>query len=328
MQQIIRDIMREYERRRDLAAARREARRGEVYTAVPRIQEIDGRLMELGLVISKELLAGGDAAALTAELAMENAKLGEEKLALMAAHGFGQGFMDEVYACGLCKDTGHVGAQRCACFRQGIIEGHYRVSNLNRVLARENFEKFDMGLFSAEVDERTGLSPHGAMVKNLNIATRFVDNFVEKFANLLFYGESGLGKTFMCNCIAKTLLDAGHSVIYVTSPQLFKMVESARFDKDFDTENTVAFLDMLTRVDLLIIDDLGTEVATVVTASELFNILNTRILSRRPTIISTNYDIQEITTIYSDRITSRLLGTYTMCKFVGEDLRIKIRYKT
>ena len=324
--QIVREVIHDFEKRRDRAAELRDARRQEIYEAVPRIKEIDRRLAALGLEVSRSILSGGGPD-LAENLAKENTALAAEKQALMRAHGFEAGYLDDVFACGLCRDTGFVENGRCSCFRQSLIEGHYRFSNLNTVLKRENFESFDMELFSPEPDPKTGVSPRSAMVKNLNLATRFVDSFDDRFENLLFYGNSGLGKTFLCNCVAKALLDQGRSVIYVTSPQLFKMVESARFDKNENTAGKEDFLEMLPLVDLLIIDDLGTEVSTIVTASELFNILNSRLLSRKPTIVSTNYDIPEITDIYSDRITSRLFGNYSVCKFTGEDLRIKIRYK-
>jgi DNA replication protein DnaC len=325
--QVIREVLRDFEKRRDRAAALRGARLNEVYDAEPRVKEIDERLVSLGIEVSRSVLAGGDAAALTAGLARENEALLREKQEIMSGLSFSGDFLDDVYECPACKDTGYAGNARCACFRQRLIEGHYKFSNLNKILMKENFGCFNMELFSPDADPKTGVSAKSSMVKNLNIATRFVDNFDDKFENLLFYGNSGLGKTFMCNCIAKALLDQGRSVVYVTSPQLFKMVESARFDKDEENGEKEAFLDMLPAVDLLIIDDLGTEVSTIVTASELFNILNARLLQRRPTIVSTNYDIPEITDIYSDRITSRLFGNYSVCKFTGEDLRIKIRYK-
>ncbi|MCL2702421.1 MAG: ATP-binding protein [Defluviitaleaceae bacterium] len=327
--QVVNEVLREFERRRDKASALREARLAEIYGAAPRIKEIDERLVMLGIEVSRAVLTGGDAAALTAELARESEALNAEKQRILAQlDGLRENYLDGVYACALCKDTGYEGNARCACFRQRLIEGHYRFSNLNKVLKKENFESFDIELFSPDTDPKTGVSARNVMVKNLNIAKRFVENFSDKAENLLLHGISGLGKTFMCNCVAKALLDQGRSVIYVTSPQLFKMVESARFDKDDSVSEKEVFLEMLPEVDLLIIDDLGTEVSTIVTTSELFNILNSRLLHNRSTIISTNYSVPEITNIYSDRITSRLFGNYIICSFTGEDLRIKTRYKT
>lgn len=322
--QIIRSVLKDYETDRDNAERLRNQRLLRMYDLSPRLREIDNRLPELGLDVARRILAGGDSAALTAELAAENEALLSERQVIIDSLGE----PSVGYACCVCNDTGFVDGGRCGCFKQRIINKFYELSNLSKVLKRENFDTFNMDLYSAEKDPKTGVSPKGHMQKIWAHALNFVKDFDETFTNLMFYGNTGLGKTFLCNCIAKDLLDRGKSVLYVTSPQLFKMVEKVRFDKDDEgIGETEEFLSLVLTSDLLIIDDLGTEVSTVVTASELFNILNDRLLNRRPTILSTNFEPSEIEGIYSDRITSRIFGNYTICKFSGEDIRIKIRYK-
>jgi DNA replication protein DnaC len=325
MSALTREVMKDYARDRDRAERLKNQRRESLWASVPRIKEIDERLSSLGLMAARGILDGGDAVKLAERLSKEYQALQSEREALAAGLDIKEGGAD-IYSCSICKDTGFFNGAQCACFKRRLTDKFYKYSNLSGILAKENFDTFNIELYSNEVDPKTGLSPRAVMNIAWSNALKFVKNFGNEFVNLLLYGETGLGKTFLCNCIAKELLDSGFSVIYATSPQLFKMVEKARFDKKDDDEGIDEYLQMLTETDLLIIDDLGTEMSTVVTVAELFNIINSRLMNRRPTVISTNYDIPEINARYSDRITSRLFGNFTILKFAGEDIRIKVRY--
>lgn len=325
--QIVREVMREYEYDRDKAALISRNRLNEAYERLPRVKEIDAELSMLGISASKGIISGdGDTAGLVSHLSNESKRLVAEKDTLLKNAGFTADFFTNVYKCAACGDTGYTGGEVCGCFKRRLIAKFYEMSNLSGILKRENFDTFNINHYSNETDPKTGVSPRANMNRVWTAALNFVKNFDTEFNNLLLYGDTGLGKTFLCNCIAKELLDAGKTVIYVTSPQLFKMVESIRFDKDSGDEPE-QFMEMVFSSDLLIIDDLGTEISTVVTASELFNIINTRLLNRRHTIISTNFSPPEYADIYSDRITSRLFGNYLFLKFFGDDIRLKIRYK-
>ncbi|MDR1705127.1 MAG: ATP-binding protein [Clostridiales bacterium] len=325
MSALTREVMKDYARDRDMAERLLAGRREALWKAVPRIKDIDMRLSSLGLLAAQGILYGESAVQTAEELARESAALREERRALISGGAFDE---DEsaFYTCPVCKDTGFNNGAQCACFKRRLTDKFYKYSNLSGVLAKENFDTFNIEMYSNEVDPNTGVSPRGVINTAWTNALKFVGGFGKDFVNLLLYGETGLGKTFLCNCIAKELLDRGFSVIYATSPQLFKMVEKARFDKKDDESDIEEYLQMLTETDLLIIDDLGTEMSTVVTVAELFNIINSRLISRRSTIISTNYDIPEINARYSDRITSRVFGNFTVLKFAGDDIRIKIRY--
>jgi DNA replication protein DnaC len=171
------------------------------------------------------------------------------------------------------------------------------MSNLGKVFERENFDAFNINYYSETVDPYSGLIPRKQMSAIWDVVLRFVKDFGERYENLYFYGNPGLGKTFLTNCIAQDLLNKGHTVLYATAAQLFKQVEDARFGREKRGHSLP--LQAAYDVDLLIIDDLGVEFITTVTYSELFNFINSRSLDRKPTIISTNLDTEELKETYS-----------------------------
>ena len=171
------------------------------------------------------------------------------------------------------------------------------------------------------------ISPKENIKQIYSHCIRFIEQFDDNFDNLIFYGNSGLGKTFLCNCIAKDLLDRGKTVIYLTAFQLFQLFEQVRFNKDDEENSSRNYLDTIFTVDLLIIDDLGTEFSTSLTGSELFNCLNSRLLDKKHTIISTNLSPNDWQKQYSERIVSRIFGHYKALKLIGEDIRIQKKYK-
>ena len=204
-----------------------------------------------------------------------------------------------------------------------LMDRLYDQSNVRDVIRMENFDTFDLRLFSDEVVQGEGISPKENAKRNLKMAMAFAEDFTGE--NLLLYGGAGRGKTFMCNCIAKDVLERGKTVLYLTAGQLFRQLEEMRFHRDEEEE--VKYWDNeLLEADLLIIDDLGTEFATMFTASELFRIVNDRKLRKKPVVISTNLDYRALMDQYSDRVMSRLIGEYTTMKFFGDDIRMKKKY--
>jgi DNA replication protein DnaC len=318
--------------RADRQRAEREAdeRQNAVYGSVPRIREIDTRLTAIGVSLAVHTLAG-DRAALDKSRA-EMDELNAEKKELYKANLIPDGFTDITYKCQICNDSGLVEtdggySERCKCLKRRLIDKYYDLSNLKSVLREENFDNFVLDYYSAEVNRNEGISPQQNMQTVYRTAARFVEQFGRTYQNLLLYGNTGLGKTFLCNCIAKDLLDAGHIVLYITAPRLFKLIEDARFKRDGDSGESDDMIESATEVDLLIIDDLGAEFSTVITSSALFDIFNQRRLARKATVISTNLTMPELNEQYSDRIVSRILGDFNSLKFFGDDIRVKKKYR-
>jgi len=321
-----REVMRDLEAVRTRAEDATAARREDVYKKAPRIKEIDAELSGVGLSLARLALAGDSAAVAKARETSDALK--KERLSLLAARKIKEDYATPKYTCKKCNDTGYNVAKNapCACLKQRLIDEYYALSNLRGVLKEENFDTFDINLFSTAIMEKEGLSPRANMETNFRIAVSFVQNFDKEFQSLLLYGETGLGKTFLSHCIAKDILDAGRTVLYLTVPRLCKVIEDSRFNR----EALAAPAEMLEAVDeaeLLVLDDLGAEISTVVTSAALFDIINQRLLARRPTVISTNLSLNALDAQYSERIVSRFLGHYQMLKFFGEDIRVKKRFR-
>lgn len=222
--------------------------------------------------------------------------------------------------CPDCRDTGYVNGRRCHCFEQAAINLVYTQSNLKEILERENFSTFSFDYYSADdINPATGRSSLETAKDAVAKCHDFIDHFDSTFSNLYLYGDTGIGKTFLSNCIAKELLDRGHSVIYFTAFQLFDILSKGVFKRD---EEALLSHRNIFDCDLLIIDDLGTELSNSFTTSQLFLCINERILRQKSTIISTNLGMNQLADIYSERVLSRISSNYTLLKLFGADIRI------
>jgi len=321
-----REVMRDYEVARERAEELHAARREEAYKKAPRLKEIDKSLGETGLSLARLALAG-DTEAIEKARATSDA-LKTERLSLLAKKRINKNYFSPVYNCENCADTGYIThslggpAIACSCLKQRLIDEYYSLSNMREVLRDENFDNFDIRLFNTQIIEKEGLSPQANMETNYRIAISFVQNFDDEFQNLLLYGETGLGKTFICHCIAKAVLDAGFTVLYLTAPRLFKLVQAQQFRRE-NAESAEEQLDAVQDADVLILDDLGAEFSNTFTDSALFDVINQRLLDGRSTVISTNLPPDELMEQYTERIASRFAGYYKMIKFIGDDIRIK-----
>lgn len=296
-----------------------ETRIAEVYSQNARLQEIDDTISSCSISQAKKLLEG-DSCALS-DLKQQIASLKEEKAALLCALGYPKDYFTPPYHCKDCRDTGYINNKRCHCFKQAAIDLVYTQSNIKNILATENFTHFSYDYFSDEQkDPATGLSSLAGMQRAVRESHCFIDAFDDSFQNLFFYGDTGVGKTFLSNCIAKELLDSGHSVIYFTAFGLFDIFQKNVFDKNTDA---IAAHQNIFDCDLLIIDDLGTEMSNSFTVSQLFLCLNERLLRKKSTIISTNLSMNQLADTYSERTFSRVFSNYTMIKLFGDDIRIK-----
>ena len=299
-------------------------RKEEVYANIPRIAEIDELLATASIQGARAKLKGSLSD--TSSIKANNKLLINEKNNLLNENGYGEDYLSPIYTCTLCKDTGYVeNGSHCQCFHQAAIEILYKQSNMDKILETENFSNFNLDYYPDQKDGIHEESPYRNMKNVLNYAKAFIADFSICGGNILMFGETGTGKTFLSNCIAKNLLDQGHTVLYLSAINLFEDVIAdvvLNKNKHPDSETTYRYV---YDCDLLIIDDLGTEFTNSLVSTQLYNCLNSRIRGRKSTIISTNLNFKELNELYSDRITTRILAEYKVYKFYGENIRIAKR---
>lgn len=293
----------------------------EAYEKEPRLKSIDDSIASYSVKQAQKLLEGDTSALAELKGIISNYK--KERTELFGEMGYPSDYFDPVYTCPDCKDTGYINGEKCHCFKQAIIDTVYSQSNIKNILARENFSSFSYDYYSdQDINPTTGLSSLATVQNAVLECNNFIDDFENKPKNLLFYGDTGVGKTFMSNCVAKDLLDKGYSVIYFTAFQFFDILSKGVFGKDSDA---LATHKNIFDCDLLIIDDLGTETPNSFTTSQLFLCVNERILRQKSTIISTNLNLDQIMDVYSERTFSRISNSYSIIKLFGDDIRLKKR---
>ena len=313
-------IMREYEQKQLRSRDTLARHYAEVYTRSPEFQSLDESISILSVQYGKRLLNGDDHAveSLKSELAM----LRKQKDELLRSCGFPSDYLEPSYECSQCRDTGYIDNQKCRCFKAAASRLLYEQSNLKEILKTENFNSFSMKYYSDNyIDPKSGRSSLSVMKDALAVCKDFIRTFDQEHKSLFLYGSVGVGKTFLSNCIAKELMDAGFSVIYYSAPALFNMFAHSTFHKDdTDAQNIrhYAF-----DCDLLIIDDLGTEFSNSFIASQLFTCVNERLLNKKSTVISTNLSLDSLADLYTERSFSRITSNYIMLKLIGDDIRIK-----
>ncbi|MGV8145400.1 MAG: ATP-binding protein [Alkaliphilus sp.] len=317
----IKEILTEYEQKRNSAEKEKEKKVQKIYNQFPRIETIDREIKKLGLLMAKSLLStSNNPDSIIETYKKKSGQLNREKISILNLNTIPIHFSEITYSCTFCSDTGFLSSgKKCSCLIQQLINRAYSLSNLSSILEKENFNAFNLSLFSDDSYNNEDQSPRQNILEILSISESFVMNFNNSSQeNLLFFGPTGIGKTFMINCIAKALLDKGNIVLYLTAIKMFEILEAIRFQAVKDKKT----YDLLFESDLLIIDDLGTELSNTFTNSELFNIINTRILINKKTVISTNLTPKDIMDRYDDRIFSRLVSNkYVRLKFYGDDLR-------
>ena len=318
-------IEREYEYKRNEANEVFLKEKDSLYKKNPRLLELDQEIRKIGLEAAKLSLSQTDNKENLQKSLRENLKkCTEEKENILKKLHF---TMVPNYSCDKCHDTGYIqnGAfsEMCSCMKQKLINEAYQTSNLY-TLKNENFEHFNFDYYDAKTSPElyaSELSPRENMQKIVDISKEFIHHFdSEEQKNLLFTGTTGTGKTYLSSCIANEMIQKGYTVLYQTAPILLDSIFESKYDKN-STDKTLyhQFLE----VNLLIIDDLGTENLTAAKFQELFNLLNTRLLKPdTKTVISTNLSLEELRKHYDLRILSRLIGHYTICRFYGKDIRL------
>jgi len=290
----------------------------EAYKRVPRIREID---LELRRTMAKAaqaaFLQGSDGRDMMDKVRLENLELQQER-AILILENFEEGYLDESPICDNCGGSGYVGSQMCDCLRELCRQEQKKeVSILSG--SRETFNQFNLDYYPDRVDPKYGASPRTIMERNLSICRRYAMTFAQSSGNLLFVGGTGLGKTFLSACIARAVADRGCSVVYESAGHLFGKLEQAKFSPSEESRREAA---KFTDCDLLIIDDLGTEMPSQFTTAALYSLVNDRLLMGKPMVISTNLNVDEMARRYSPQIASRLHGSFQRLTFVGEDIRV------
>ncbi|MBR6003623.1 MAG: ATP-binding protein [Lachnospiraceae bacterium] len=288
-----------------------EERRKHVYETIEGYKELDESTVSVSMDVAKRKMAGDDEAMEELHTLLEDLK--GMKKSLLTGAGLPEDYLEPIYDCPDCKDTGYIGNKKCHCLKQQIIEILYEQSNLRDYLNENNFSKLSYEYHSGE-----GLE---AFKRAVTISKDFIKNFDIEKKNILFYGSVGTGKSFLSACIAKDILDLGHSVIYFSAISLFDALARETFENK-SKEDLYNFYDYIYNCDLLIVDDLGTEVSNTFVSNQLFSFINERNLRKKSTIISTNLSLEQIRDRYSERVFSRIISTYTACKLSGTDIRI------
>lgn len=311
-------IIKRYANTRDNNRYALEARREEIYSSIGEYRELADSVSTLSVASARRVLDGDENA--LRELHEKLAEIAARQKELLTAAGYPPDYLEPVYTCPDCKDTGYLASpnadglkEKCHCFRQQEISILYEQSNIQNLIKSENFSTLSSQYYQGE-----DLQHFNAAV---DFSRKFVQNFNQDYHNLFFYGTVGTGKSFLSGCIANELLRQGHSVIYFSASGLFDTLARFCFDTKLKEEQH-DFCEDIYSCDLLIIDDLGTEVTNNFVSSQLFVCLNERHLRRKAVIISTNLTLEEFRDRYSDRIFSRITSSFTLRKLTGPDIRI------
>ncbi len=310
-------IMNEYNNRQNRALRLADRRREEIFAKIPRIRQICEELGGVSALMARVFETDdlSHRAQRLNDIKSRTEALIKEKKKLLTDFGYPADYMENVYVCPICRDTGFVDDEQCSCFKACVREKMYEDSSMKSENDGECFEALKLDFYSDEINPRIGTSVRKYMEEVVKICRSFAN---APKGNMLFTGGTGLGKSFLCHSIAKELLSVNTDVVCDTAFSLFDKLIKNRFDINSERE----YKDSIFNCTVLIIDDLGTETINQITAAELFNIINYRLINKKPTVISTNLSIEKIKEVYSERIFSRIVGEYRVIPFFGSDIRI------
>lgn len=302
-------------------------RKESLYKAYPSLHDIDNTIASETKSITLNIINNpADKNLLIKNLQQKLNDLSRRKASILKTAGYDSDYLKPIYDCKICKDTGFIQDRRCTCLTRELIQHAYSHSNLDAILDAENFDTFSLDFYDLEKDEQSSQSPREIAKQNYQICYDFSNDFNKTYQNLILHGQAGLGKTFLCHSIAKEVLDKGYTVVYLTAFNLFRLLENYRFH-NAENQITMDDIDTIYKCDLLIIDDLGTEMNNTFTTSELFNLINSRLIDKKSIVISTNLSPSEWVKHYSDRIVSRIYGNYLSLGFIGTDIRLQNFFK-
>ncbi|MGN0297909.1 MAG: ATP-binding protein [Lachnospiraceae bacterium] len=316
-------IMREYQQQQLQNEHDRRKRCQHIYAQIPRIREIDETIAASSAEQARKRIMGDTNALI--QLRKTVSQLHEEKEVLLRRYHYPIDYMEMKYHCKDCQDTGYINQKPCHCFKQATINLLYRQSNIQSILKKENFSTLKMDYYSNDIFIKEGQTLYDYMKNVINFCRTYAVRFPDNGKNIFFTGKTGTGKTFLSNCIAAAVMEQCHSVIYLTASHLFDLFAQETFEHDDEAESALEHY--VSDCDLLIIDDLGTEVSNSFTISKLFYCINQRLTLKKSTIISSNLNPNEIRDLYSDRIASRILGYYEVIFVLGKDIRTLKKYR-
>lgn len=296
-----------------------EKRRELLYKDCPRAKVIEYELAGIFVQVGKRVISGIEVRKNLDELKNKSLALQEELKGILSERKLPENYLEEWYKCEECKDTGFIDGYMCKCLKNTMKQLAYDRLNQASPLKLCSFDSFKCEYYSDTPLKGTGKVPRKNMESVLRFCVKYADNFSEGSRSLLFQGGPGLGKTHLSLAIAGTVIEKGYGVIYVSSPDIFTRLENERFRGGFEEKGSTDAL--LCECDLLILDDMGTEYLSKFTSSELYNILNSRLLRQKPTIISTNLTLDEMQQMYGTRIVSRIIGMLDRVEFIGTDIR-------
>ncbi len=291
-------------------------RKAEIHSLIPEIREIDDHLAVAGAEIAIEIAKGSqEIEARINALRDKNLALQAKKAEILRSHGYPEDYTKVKYQCPKCEDSGFLGTKMCECFKKELIKTSIRNSGIAALVDKQSLDNFDLKYYAND--------PKALMVMktNLEYVRQYIDTFDEDSSCLLFMGPTGLGKTHLSTAIAKGVIEKGYDVVYDTAPNIFGDFEYERFGKGYNTDTDEKKTDKYFKCDLLIVDDLGTEMTNNFILSCLYNLINTRINSGKPMIINTNLMPSELESRYEKRISSRLMGEFAPRIFKGTDIR-------
>lgn len=312
------NISRIIEKRRIENLKEQEKRKKEIYEKFPRIKVIDRTIASFGQQAAIKAQEGIN----VDEFKEKLKELDREKEEILSENSYPKDYLKIHYHCDICKDTGFVNTKTCSCRKKLIVEKKYSQSNISRLVQRENFRTFNANLYSKNLYKDYPISPYENIKRIVNDAKIYANNFPKSYRNLYIFGDVGRGKTFLINSIAKEILDKNYSVLYLTATKLFSFMNDYLYAFSERKEELKEKYDLIFDSDLLIIDDLGSENDRNSNESNLFEIVNDRIINKKPMIFSSNYSEDELIEFYGDRIFSRIIGSSHVMEIFGEDLRL------